>query len=65
MQRHKWERFSAEDKEEAVRMYAAGKTIREIAQWLGRPVGSVWTILSRDAGVTMRPRGGRAKEVKQ
>lgn len=58
--RRQWSRFSADEEREAARLYADGKTVRELAEWFGRPTGSIHTMLRR-LGVQFRPRGSAPK----
>lgn len=46
--------WSIEDESEAVAMYDDGRSVRDIAEWLGRPVSSVYALLHR-RGLLPRP----------
>ena len=43
--------------------YVAGASIRTLAETHGQPYGTVRTMLIREAGVTLRPRGGQPSGV--
>lgn len=45
MQKQPWSQFTPDEAAEAKQMHEAGSTIREIAEWLGKPVASVYTML--------------------
>ena len=50
-------------KKKAANLYAQGLPVRDIAHQMGRSFGLVRTLLL-EAGVTLRPRGGRRKVTK-
>lgn len=54
--RRQWQRFTADEERESAQLYADGKTVRQIAEWLDHPAGSVYLMLKR-LGVEFRPRG--------
>ena len=56
MERKSFARFTAAQVAEAVKLYAEGQTIRQIAEWMDRPIASVHNVLRRRS-VAMRPRG--------
>jgi Helix-turn-helix domain len=44
-----------------IRMYEEGRTIRQIADTVGRSSASVYRVLEADPTVTLRPRGGYSR----
>jgi hypothetical protein len=49
-----------EVREDAVELYKAGSTIREIARTLGRSYGFVHRLLLEEPSITLRSRGARS-----
>ena len=58
--RKQWKRFTDEEQAEAAKRYREGATVREIAEWLDHPAGSVYLMLKR-LGAEFRPRGTPSK----